>query len=485
MLRHGITLRGVGVARKPLALQYEPMTRRPGWAWGLLRGAALELTIWAIWLVLISIDRLLTWVQLPLLAFERLLPRIWGARKRVVVVGASFGGLAVQRELVGRRDLAVTVVDVKDYFEYTPGILRCFVRPSHLSALTCPLPRRRNALLVGEVVGVSKAAVTVVDRSAGPPRHGPPPPPRRVVEVPFDYLVLACGSMYQQPIKPTAAEPSLSERAESWQEAHRRLKAAEDLLIVGGGAVGVELAAEVLQQFPRKRVTLVDRATSILPGFPAPSARFARDWLEARGAVFRLGEKIAEIGQASVTLATGELLSAGVVYKCVGAKPNTSTLRDSPLLSPHLVGARGAVRVNAQLQLEGEGLEGLGHIYCLGDMMGHASREMKLGHTAELNAKLVARNIARAQQRLPPLAYPEGAVGAPTSPRIFCLSLGPHDATLGFNRLLLHGWLPALAKWVLEWTKVAAAAERPVGVLFWRVADYASCLLGRTVLRDL
>jgi len=472
MLRRGTTLRRIGAARKaPLALQYEPVTRRRGWAWELLRGAALELALWVIWLALISIDRLLRLVQLPLLAFERV-PRIWGERKRVVIAGASFGGLAVQRELVGRRDLDVTVVDVKDYFEYTPGILRCFVRPTHLSALTCPLPRRRNELRVGEVVGVSKAAVTVVERSSAGPRR---------VEVPFDYLVLACGSTYQPPVKPTWAEPSLGERAASWHEAHRKLKEAEDVLIVGGGAVGVELAAEVLQQFPNKRVSLVDLATSILPGIPEQSARFARDWLEARGAVFRLGEKIAEIGQQSVTLATGEVLFAGVVYKCVGVKPNTSTLRDSPLLSEHLVGAREAVHVNAQLQLEGEGLE---HIYCVGDMMRHASRELKLGHTAELNAKLVALNISRAQQRLPPLAYPEGAVGAPTSPHIFCLSLGPYDATLGFNGLLIHGWLPALAKWVLEWTKVAAAAERPVGVLFWVVADYASCLLARTVLRE-
>ena len=53
---------------------------------------------------------------------------------------------------------------------------------------------------------------------------------------------------------------------------------------------------------------------------------------------------------------------------------------------------------------------------------------------------------------------------------------------MGFNSLVLSGWLVALVKWLLEWTKVAAAQQRPVGVLFWKVADSASMLLGRTLL---
>ena len=42
--------------------------------------------------------------------------------RHVVIVGASFGGLAAQRELSGRRDVKVTLIDFKRYFEYTPGV---------------------------------------------------------------------------------------------------------------------------------------------------------------------------------------------------------------------------------------------------------------------------------------------------------------------------------------------------------------------------
>ena len=63
-----------------------------------------------------------------------------------------------------------------------------------------------------------------------------------------------------------------------------------------------------------------------------------------------------------------------------------------------------------------------------------------------------------------------------------CLSLGKYAAVVGFNGLCLSGWYVAVIKWLLEWTKVQAAAERPIGVFFWWFADNFSCLLSRTVL---
>ena len=117
-------------------------------------------------------------------------------------------------------------------------------------------------------------------------------------------------------------------------------------------------------------------------------------------------------------------------------------------------------------------------------MMSHTSKELKLGHTAEVNAHLAAHNILASVHGKPLLTYPHGVTGADTTPKIYCLSLGRYDAVMGFNGLVLRGWFVAVMKWLLEWTKVAAAAERPVGVLFWAVADGMSMWLGRTLLRQ-
>lgn len=63
----------------------------------------------------------------------------------VIIVGASFAGLAAARTLLhaphakNRRALRVTLIEPRDYFEYTPGILRAFVVPEHAEGLCVPL----------------------------------------------------------------------------------------------------------------------------------------------------------------------------------------------------------------------------------------------------------------------------------------------------------------------------------------------------------
>ncbi len=90
---------------------------------------------------------------------------------------------------------------------------------------------------------------------------------------------------------------------------------ATSVIIVGAGAVGVELAGEILTVYPTKRVTIVDMATSILPGFDEAASAFSRAWLEGRGAELMLGEPIERISAQSLLLKSGVELEADIVYK--------------------------------------------------------------------------------------------------------------------------------------------------------------------------
>ena len=382
--------------------------------------------------------------------------------KHVVIVGASFGGLAAQRELSGHRGLKVTLIDFKRYFEYTPGVLRCLVEPSWLKELTCPLPSSRNELVTAAMVGASNEAVVLRDAD-GAER-----------QLTFDYLVLAIGSTYSEPIKPIQSEPTLLARSETLSAAAAKLKAASKVIVIGAGAVGIELVGEILTVYPSKHVIVVDFASTILPGFDEAASKYALAWLERAGVELMLGIAIKRIEETSILLKSGQTISADVVYKCVGVMPNTGMLKGTPYAGK---GFRESVEVNEHLQVDGHP-----NVYCVGDMMSHTSKELKLGHTAEINAHLVAHNILAALDGKPLAKYPRGVTGADWSPKIFCLSLGKYDAVLGFNGLVLSGWYVAVIKWMLEWTKVAAAAERPVGVCFWMFADSFSNLLSRTVL---
>ena len=448
-------------------------------------GASIRL----LWLLLMLVNGLLHVVVVQpynLLSRATALLRSWTAvaepstkKPEVVIVGASFGGLACERHLSGRADINMTLVDLKDFFEYTPGILRCFVEPAYLSELTCSLacrPSARTSVVCAELCSVADDHVVVRDNAIGDGPHA-------TRKIPFDYLVLATGSTYAAPVKPRAAEPTLVQRRETWEAAHHHLTVASTVIIVGAGAVGVELAGEILTAFPDKHVTFVDRNSAVLPGFERSSADHALRWLKKRNVTFRLGTAFQAVHAAGVTLQNGEELTADAVYLCVGVFPNTAFLAETPLKS-HF-GFRNALLVNEHLQLDGKS-----NVYAIGDAMMHSSKELKLGHTAELNGALAAHNIerqveaaaARKGDAKPLLTYPEGVVHNSVSPKIYCVSLGAYDATLGFNGLVINGFVAALMKWMLEWTKVAAARQYPIGILFWEIADVASCFLGRTIL---
>ena len=111
-----------------------------------MRAYLIEACIFLVWLGFMLANFLLRLLQMlhRVVTSYRLLLCNDEKPKVVVIVGASFGGLAAQRELSGRRDVKVRLIDFKNYFEYTPGALRCFVDPSYLKELTCPLPQTRN-----------------------------------------------------------------------------------------------------------------------------------------------------------------------------------------------------------------------------------------------------------------------------------------------------------------------------------------------------
>ena len=75
-----------------------------------------------------------------------------------------------------------------------------------------------------------------------------------------------------------------------------QLKAAKSVLVLGGGAVGVELAAEIAEAYPQKQVTIVDSHTALCSTFAHPkSVSHIMKWFEARENVeMVLGHRIAQ-----------------------------------------------------------------------------------------------------------------------------------------------------------------------------------------------
>ena len=167
----------------------------------------------------------------------------------------------------------------------------------------------------------------------------------------YNYLVLALGSVSNDFNTRGAAEHCLflDDQRQADRFRHRLLDhclrvsrtlsydadadAFVRIAIVGGGATGVELAAELfnaaaalkfygLEVFDETRlqVTLIEAGPRILPALPEPLAQAAHDQLEALGVRVLTGVPVTEVSPTGVHLGSGEFVAADLRVWAAGVK---------------------------------------------------------------------------------------------------------------------------------------------------------------------
>ena len=150
-------------------------------------------------------------------------------------------------------------------------------------------------------------------------------------ELPADYLVLATGSSYPFPAKSDVDRTA--DAHEKTLGTHAALAAAARVLLVGAGAVGIELAGEIKAVWPSKQVTLVDVAGDVLGGpFRADLKAELRRQLAALGVQVLLGSPLrarrppsrASCGP-SVATGAGTEATADIWFRCYGFSRSATT----------------------------------------------------------------------------------------------------------------------------------------------------------------
>lgn len=203
-------------------------------------------------------------------------------KQGVVVVGGSFAGLCTIRHLKKYQNLDITLIEPKDYFEYTPGALHLLAgsKGDLLSPLT-DIVQDSAAVVHGKFVGVSKAPdtksviVKLIDDDLG---HS------TFTEVPYDALIICSGVPYTAPIRAASVlGPTLANRLMEVDDYNKKLSGATRVIISGGGLVGVELAAEISCRLEDKvkEVLLISR-TTLLGTLPKEAGNLALKWLNKR-----------------------------------------------------------------------------------------------------------------------------------------------------------------------------------------------------------
>jgi NADH dehydrogenase FAD-containing subunit len=320
--------------------------------------------------------------------------------RTVAVVGGGYGGSLVARALDPVAD--VVLIDPREAFVNAAGSLRALTRPDFAPGIFFPFDTllARGRVVRDRAVSVDPAGVTLA--SGG--------------RVEADHLVLATGSGYPFPGKPSAT--TVAGALDDLAAAHRELAGARRVLILGSGPVGLELAGEIKEVWPHKDVTVVGTAGSLLPGFlPEVRAELHRQ-LDELGIDVRLGTGLTappptEAGRAgrfTVTTVAGDEIGADIWFRAHGVRIAGDYLADGRLTP---LTARGTVPVTERLTVRGHD-----HVYALGDLADLP--DPKMASYAQVHAEVVAGNL---RARL--TGEPAGTVYTPTPHRRILLPLGP------------------------------------------------------------
>jgi NADH dehydrogenase FAD-containing subunit len=319
-------------------------------------------------------------------------------RKKVAIIGGGYAGAKAAASLDA--DLDVVLIEPKDAFVHSAAALRALVRPDWAENIFF----RYDTLM--------KNGTVVRDRAVGVDPQGV-----RLASggrVDADYVVLASGSSYAFPAKmhTDVAEDALA----ALRQAHKELANAGRVLILGAGPVGLELAGEIATTWPAKRITIVDPAAELLPGFLPELVADLRGQLDALGVELRLGTGLAAeppvapgvAGEFTVTADDGAQLTADIWFRAHGSRIHTEFLDGAVPLNE-----RGQVKVTEHLTVEGHDT-----IYALGDITDLA--ETKMAGMALRHAEVVAANIiAHAKGEEPAATYTALAT------KVILLPLGP------------------------------------------------------------
>ena len=208
----------------------------------------------------------------------------------------------------------VTLVERRDAFVHNVAALRALVEPEWLERIFFPYERllTNGRVLHDQAVGVDAGVVALASGA----------------ELTPDFIVLATGSTYPYPAKSDTDDTATA--VDRYRESHAELARAGRVLIVGAGPTGLELAGEISDRWPDKRITILEPEPEILAGPYKQELRDeARRQLGERGVEIVLGEALtAEPESAPVTFKpfsvstrAGRVIEADIWFRCHGLAP--------------------------------------------------------------------------------------------------------------------------------------------------------------------
>lgn len=306
------------------------------------------------------------------------------AGKKIVILGAGFAGVRAAKILAKFFPGQVTLIDKNDYHLFTPELYE-------LNEKKVKLPVKTKAEFIQKKV-------------------------EDYHNLDYDYLILAIGAKVNYYNIPGLQENALTfynlEDIQKLQQVP-----AGEILIIGGGATGVELAACLAQKLEGEKVKIVDACPQILSNLDENLRKKAEKRLKKLGVEIICSRRLTKVDRDAVFFENGQ----GLRYNNLIWAGGVMT---------------GQYKVDEYLRVMGET-----NVFAVGDC---SSANPGLIRPAMEQAEVAAQNIKRSVEGKPLVPYEKKSWG------IF-VPLGDYYALGKIGTIKIAGLLPWLIKKLINY----------------------------------
>lgn len=329
------------------------------------------------------------------------------AQKRIVIIGAGFGGLKLAQKLIGS-GFQIVIIDKNNYHQFQPLFYQVATAGIEPSSILFPL---RKIFQKQKDVYIRVAEVYSIDTKKKEIQTS-------LETVWYDYLVISTGANsnffgmnemeeFAIPMKSASEAMAMRNRLlQSFEKAvtlrdQNARKALLNIIVVGGGPTGVEVAGAIAEMkkfvlpkdypdlnFDLMQITLIEGSPAILGGMSKHASEKALYYLQKTGIKVMLNTRVKNFDGSILTYDDDKIIETKTVIWAAGISGNVPDGFNDELIC----------RGNRILVDEYNRIKGYDDIFAIGDVAcmptnGYPNGHPQVAQVAIQQGKNLAQNF--------------------------------------------------------------------------------------------